>query len=112
MSKGKTRDYFRYPQGEEDLVQFVVKSERPPHKPQLLFTEEELKSVLITVNFAEIKKTIQTQKVLNFHQQALLLGNRDVHRLMDLTRKETLNCVYNLINALIERNQSIEVDKI
>jgi hypothetical protein len=109
MAKSKVRDYFRYPQGEEDLVQFVVKSDKLPLKPQLLFTEEELKSTLKTVNFDEIKHRIQTQRVLNFRQEALLLTNQDVHILMGQTCVETLNCVYDLISALIEHNQLKEV---
>lgn len=108
MAKSKPRDFFRYPLSEEDLVQFVVKSDKLPPKPTLLFTEEELKYQLHQINFDEIKQVIQTQKILNFNQEALLLTNRDVHILMYQTCKETLNCVYDLINALIARNQSIE----
>jgi hypothetical protein len=77
MAKSKPRDYFRYPQGEEDLVKFVVKVEKPPSEPQFLFTEEELKSTLKTVDFDKIKENIRTKKVLNFNQEALLLTNRD-----------------------------------
>lgn len=109
MAKSKVRDYFRYPMSEEDLVKFVVKSEKPLPEPTLLFTQEELKSVLKTVDFDKIKEIIQTQKVLNFNQEALLLGNRDVHILMYQSFIETLNCVYDLIIALIEHKQSKEV---
>jgi len=101
MSKGKTRDYFRFPQSEEDLVQFVVKSDKLPPEPQLLFTEEELKSELKTVDFDKIKDVIQTKRVLSFNQEVLLLTNKDVNILMYQTCKETLNCVYDLIINLI-----------
>ena len=108
MAKSKPRDYFRYPQSELDLVQFVIKSDKLPPEPQLLFTEEELKSELQTIDFVKIREVIQTKRVLSFNQERLLLTNKDVHMLMYQTCRETLNCVYDLIIDLIMKKREEE----
>lgn len=105
MAKSISRDFFCYPMGEEDLVQFVVTDQQPIDDSKPIITEDELRQVLETIQFSKIYENIKYSNEITFDQRNLIEfsnSRKDIEKIMYRTYSTTLSQAFHLILKLIQ----------